>query len=116
MGTSSVLSLTYSEFIGIFKFRKTGMPHLFLNKSFIPKWIFVRSWFDISGITQLWAIYLIVGLIYIHIFYWSENNAALSKEQTKERYFKDIGGFPPANIMKEVKDYNGEKPKWLNDV
>jgi len=34
--------------------------------------------------------------------------AVLTEEQIKDMYFKGIGGFPPAKIMKEVKDYAGE--------
>lgn len=34
--------------------------------------------------------------------------AVLTGEQIKRGYFSTIGGFPPAKIMKEVKDYKGE--------
>ena len=33
----------------------------------------------------------------------------LSEEQIKAPYFNTIGGFPPAKILKELKDYNGEE-------
>ncbi len=34
--------------------------------------------------------------------------AVLTEEQIKRIYFNSIGGFPPAKIIKEVKDYKGE--------
>ena len=35
--------------------------------------------------------------------------AVLSEAQVKEIYFNIIGGFPPAKILKELKEYNGEE-------
>jgi len=35
--------------------------------------------------------------------------AILSEEQMKKSYFDIIGGFPPAKVIKEVREYNGEE-------
>lgn len=35
--------------------------------------------------------------------------AVLDEAQVKQLYFQGIGGFPPAKILKEVKEYNGEE-------
>lgn len=35
--------------------------------------------------------------------------AVLSEAQVKQFYFQGIGGFPPAKILKELKEYNGEE-------
>lgn len=35
--------------------------------------------------------------------------AVLSEDQLSKTYFDIIGGFPPAKILKEFKDYNGEE-------
>lgn len=34
--------------------------------------------------------------------------AVLTEEQIKRLYFSKIGGFPSAQIVKEVKEYKGE--------